>query len=207
MPLLSKPLRMLLWVSTVPIVIALSLFFWGGDLLVASDHVPDHADVAVVLQGSVAAQKARIAGAIRLLQDGVSNRVVLSVPHESYWGQSLEPVAHTYLERTYGSDVAGRVDFCETGLDVDSTEQEAEALSTCLHEHQWRTVVVVTSDYHSRRARMIWRKTVEKRYPEIRVWVEGVTDPDFRLRWWSSRRSAKIWQMEFSKLIWTTLGG
>lgn len=207
MPLSSKPLRVLLWASAVSVMAVLGLVFWGGDLLIGSDQAPDHADVAVVLQGSVVAQKTRIAGAMSLLQRGVTNRVVLSIPSETYWGQPVAPVARGYLERNYGNEAAGRVDFCETGPDVDSTEQEAQALSTCVHEHQWRTVVVVTSNYHSRRARMIWRRILKKQYPETQVWVQGVTDPDFRLRWWSSRRSAKIWLMEFSKLIWEMPGG
>jgi DUF218 domain len=201
MPLSSKPqLRALLWVSSVPLVIVLGLVLWGGDLLVTSDPVPDHADLAVVLQGSVDAQKARTAGAINLLQRGVTNRVVLSIPRESYWGEPTAPVARAYVERTYGTDAAGRVDFCETGFEVDSTEDEAKSLSACFQQHHWRTVIVVTSNYHSRRARMIWKRTL-KEYPEIQMWVQGVPDPDFRLRWWSSRRSAKIWLSEFSKLV------
>jgi uncharacterized SAM-binding protein YcdF (DUF218 family) len=201
MPLSSKPLRVLLWISLVPIAIALGLFFWGGDLLVASDHVPDHADAAVVLQGSVVAEKTRIAGAISLLQRGVTSRVVLSIPSESYWGQPLAPVARAYLERNYGNDVARQVDFCETEPDVDSTEQEAQALISCAREHQWRSIVVVTSNYHSRRARMIWKRILKTQFPEAQVEIQGVTDPDFRLQWWSTRRSAKIWLLEFSKLV------
>jgi hypothetical protein len=192
--------RVLLRVTAVPLAIALGLVLWGGDLLVANDPVPDHAEVAVVLQGSVVAQRTRTAGAVGLLQRGVTNRVVFSIPHESDWGEVTAPVARAFMERTYGTDVAGHVDFCETGLDVDSTEEEAKALSAYLQRHHWRTVIVVTSNYHSRRARMIWKRAL-KQYPEIRIWVEGVPDPDFRLRWWSSRRSAKIWLLEFSKLV------
>jgi len=204
----SKPLcRVLLGLCAAAAMIVLILLFWGGGLLIASDALPDHADEAVVLQGSMIAEKTRIAGAMTLLQQGVVSRVAISIPNESYWGQSLAPVARTYVERIYGADVAGRVDFCVTGSEVDSTADEAHALGTCLAEHQWRTVVIVTSNYHSHRAGMIWRNAIKKEHPEIRVWVDGVTEPGFQRQWWRSRRSAKIWLEEFSKLVLAALGG
>src|SRR5271169_2460659 len=108
MRLSSKPLcRVLLGLCAAAAVIALILLFWGGGLLIASDALPDHADEAVVLQGSMIAEKTRIAGAITLLQQHVVSRVAISIPNESYWGQSLAPVARTYIERIYGADVAG----------------------------------------------------------------------------------------------------
>jgi DUF218 domain len=201
MGLLSKPLRGLVWLSAIPLVIGLGLFFWGGDLLVVDDQMPAHADVAAVLQGSVVAEQSRLGGAVKLWQRGLTNRILVSIPHESFWGQPMPPIALAYIQRIYGNDVAAHVDFCETSPDIDSTEQEAGIIGTCLSDHHWRSVIVVTSNYHTRRARMIWRRTLSKQHPEIQVWVQGVADPDFHLRWWSTRRSTKIWIMEFSKLI------
>src|ERR1700680_3721103 len=153
---MSSPVRPLLrawlWLLTAAAVIVLCLLRWGDDLLLASDPPPAHADAAIVLQGSIVAEKARIAGAINLLQRGVAGRILLSVPKESYWGQSIPPVARAYLERTYGADLAARVDFCETNAEVNSTAQEAQALSPCIRERKWQLIVIVTSNYHTRRA-------------------------------------------------------
>jgi hypothetical protein len=206
MPSPIRPrLRVLRWLIAVAIVI-LCLLLWGEDLLIASDPQPAHADAAIVLQGSIAAEKVRIAGAIDLLHRGVVDRVLLSVPKESYWGQSIPPVAHSYLERLYGSDVAARVDFCETSGDVNSTAQEAQALSPCIREHHWQSVMIVSSNYHTRRAGMIWRR-MTRGDANIHVWIEGVTDPEFQQPWWRHRQSAKVFVMESSKLVWTALGG
>jgi uncharacterized SAM-binding protein YcdF (DUF218 family) len=198
--------RILRWLLAAAIVVAVCLLRWGGDLLIASEPAPEHVDAAIVLQGSIAAEKARIAGAMDLLRRGVADRALLSVPKESYWGQSIPPVARFYLERNYGSDLAARVDFCETGGDVDSTVQEAQAVSPCIQEHHWQSIVIVTSNYHTRRAGILWRK-VTRRDPKIRIWIEGVTDPEFQQPWWRHRQSAKIWVMETTKLLWTVLGG
>jgi len=147
----------------------------------------------------------RIAGAMDLSRQGIADRVLLSVPKESYWGQSLPPVARAYLERNYGGELAARVDFCETDADVNSTEQEAQALSACIREHHWQSIAIVTSNYHTRRAKMLWRR-IARHDPNLHLWFRGVTDPEFQQPWWRHRQSAKIWVMECSKLAWAMLG-
>lgn len=205
-PPTKSKLSMLRWLPAVAIVIAVCLLRWGGDLLISSDPEPQHVDAAIVLQGSVVAEKVRIAGAINLLQRGIADRVLLSVPQESYWGQSVPPAARSYLERTYGNDLAARVDFCETSAGVDSTVQEAQALGPCIQEHHWHSVAIVTSDYHTRRAGMLWKR-MNRSNPKIHIWIDGVTDPEFQQPWWRRRQSAKIWLMETAKLVWSVLGG
>ena len=195
-----------LLVATV--IILLCLLRWGGDLLISTDPVPARVDAAVVLQGSSIGERARLAGAMSLLQQGIPNRVLLSVPNESYWGASIPPMARGYIEKNYGSDAAGRVDFCETGADVNSTEEEARALDACVDQHGWQTIVVVTSDYHTRRAGMIWRRTLKQRDPRLSLSVQAVNDPEFQARgWWRKRLYAKTWLLEFTKLVWTELFG
>lgn len=207
MPFSARSFRLLGWFSAVVVVIVSVLLFWGSNLLIAIDPTPTHADVAIVLQGSIVAEKTRLAGAIDLVQRGVGDRVLVDVPKESYWGQSIPPVARAYVERIYGSEAAARLEFCEMGPEVNSTVEEADAALGCVHEHGWRSIAVVTSDYHTRRAGILWRRTVKQRDPAIRVWVLAVSDAEFQLPWWRRRQSAKIWLLESSKLLWTILGG
>jgi len=180
--------------------------FLGGALLISERPPTEHANGAVVLQGSIEGQKVRIAGAIGLLQQGIVDSVLLSVPKESYWGQSIPPVARRYLERTYGADVAAHIDFCETGATVNSTAEEMKALAPCIRDHRWQSMVVVTSDYHTRRAGLIWRRFAAHE-PGMRLWIVGVQDPEFQRPWWRHRQSAKIFINEFTKLVWTSFGG
>jgi uncharacterized SAM-binding protein YcdF (DUF218 family) len=175
---------------------------WGGYLLIATDPLPTHVDAAVVLQGSTSAHIVRIGGAVHLLRAGVAERVLLAVPKQSYWGQSIPPVARRYLETNFGSNVAIRADFCEVGAEVNSTEQEARTLSACIKERGWRSVVVVTSSYHTRRAGFLWRKVLKTEDPSVSVWVYGVADPAFEPRgWWRERLYSKTWLLEVSKLV------
>ena len=195
-----------LWLVGVFAVLIVCLLRWGGYLLVAGDSVPEHVDAAVVLQGSILAVNARTAAAMTLLQRGSADRVAISVPKESYWGEEIPPIARPYLEKKYGLELAGRVDFCNTEPDVTSAQQEAQALSTCIQEHGWRSVALLTSNYESRRVGMIWRKTLLKGETSVYVWVEGVPDPAYQPRgWWRQRLYAQTWIRESAKLAWACL--
>jgi len=192
--------RLILWMLGGVILVVLCMALLGSKLLIADDPVPSHVDAVVVLQGSIGAERARMAGAALLLQNGVSDRILVSIPRESYWGQSVRPIASTFIEKNYGAAVASKTDFCETGPDVDSTRQEAEAVNACIQQRHWSAVAIVTSEYHTRRAGFLWRRV---RHTPTRVWIEAVADPDFQRQWWRSRQSAKIFCLELSKLAWT----
>ena len=188
-------------------VIALALHF-GGALLVVYDPLPLHAEVAVMLDGSTNAVEARRSEAMRLAKDGVVDHVMLSIGQISYWGESIPEVAHRYLERNYGPTLASRVAFCPMDDNVNSTAEEAIVLEDCLEQRGWRSVVVVTSNYHTRRARKIWRATLAPARPPFAVSVVGVPDGDFQPSgWYRTRRYAKTWVEEMAKLIWVSVVG
>jgi len=195
-----------LWLVSIFVVLTVCFLHWGGYLLISGDSVPEHVDAAVVLQGSIASENARTAAAMALLQRGSANRVAISVPKESYWGEEIAPIARSYLEKMYGAELAGRVDFCNTEPDVTSTQEEAQALGTCIQEHGWKSVALLTSNYQSRRVGMIWRRTRPKGDPSVYVFVEGVPDPDYQPRgWWRQRLYAETWLSESAKLAWASL--
>src|SRR6201991_1359890 len=61
--------RLVRWVIlTFFLLFILLTLRWGGYLLVASDPIPAHVDIAVPLQGSLVGQSVRVPEAIALLQ-------------------------------------------------------------------------------------------------------------------------------------------
>lgn len=182
------------------------LLRFGGALLVAPDPLPAHAEVAVALAGSAAGEEARRAESLRLLQQGLVDHAMLSVGKVPFWGEWVPDLARGYLVDKYGKELAARVSLCE--MKVDSTEEEAHALRSCLEERGWRSVVLVTSNYHTRRAKLIWARTLAPADPPFVLTVHGVPDGDFEPgAWWRRRRYAKTWLLEITKLVWSWLGG
>lgn len=195
-----------LWLVGIFAVLTVCLLHWGGYLPVAGDSMPEHVDAAVVLRGSIASVNARTAAAMAMLQRGSADRVVISVPRESYWSQEIPPIATPYLEKKYGADLAARVEFCNTEPDLTSDQQEPRALSRCVEEHGWKSIALVTSNYQSRRVRMIWRKTLLEDDASVYVSVQGVPDPEYQPRgWWRQRLYAKTWLRESAELAWASL--
>jgi uncharacterized SAM-binding protein YcdF (DUF218 family) len=195
-----------LWLVGIFAVLTVCFLRWGGYLLVAGDSMQEHVDAVVVLQGSIASENARTAAAMALLQRDAANRIAISVPRESYWGEEIPPIARPYLEKKYGAELAGRVDFCSTEPDLTSVQQEAQALSTCIQEHGWKSIALLTSNYQSRRVGMVWRKTLPSGDRSVRVSVQSVSDPDYQPRgWWRQRLYAETWLRESAKLAWTSL--
>lgn len=196
----------MLWLLAILALLILCLLNWGGYLLVARDSMPEHLDAAVVLQGSVASENARTAAAMELLQRGAANRIAISVPKESYWGEDIPLMARPYLEKKYGADLAGRVDFCSTEPDLSSAQQEAQALGPCIQEHGWKSIALLTSNYESRRVGLVWRKTLSNGDGSVFVAVESVSDPDYQpVGWWRQGIYAKTWFRESAKLAWESL--
>jgi len=180
------------------------LLTWGGDLLVAPDPLPAHAEVLVVLTGSQQGEQSRREEALRLFGEGRADHVVLSSPRVMYLGEWVPDLMRRYLERVYGVAQAQRVVLCpHNGY---STLEEARALRHCLEEQGWRSIVVVTSNYHTRRVRYSWYQAFRDARPPVHILVHGVSDGDFEPRgWWRSRRYAKTLVGEMTKLVWTYL--
>jgi len=197
------------WVAVVLAIIVVSSFSilrFGGFLLLDPDPLPPRAEVAITLHGSDEGTAARLAEAIRLLREDRVNSVMLSVGAVRYWGEWLPSLVRHYLRTRYGEETSDRIVLCE--LLVDSTAQEALALRHCLEQRGWRSVIVVTSDFHTRRAKLIWQESISGADPPFVLAVVGVADGSYDPRdWWHNRRYAKTWLLEVTKLTWYLLEG
>ena len=151
------------------------------------------ADVLVVLSDdNFYADRAQRAA--ELLREGKAGLVVAS-------GRRLRPNAgiaelmeHDLIERGVPKDKIVRL-----AHDADSTLEEAEAVARLVKERKWHSVIVVTSNYHTRRARYIYRKV----FPQnVEVHVASARDGDFDAQhWWEKRKSIKELTREFAGML------
>jgi uncharacterized SAM-binding protein YcdF (DUF218 family) len=165
------------------------------------DEPAAHADAIVVL-GDDNFYADRATHAAELFRQGVAPEVVAS-------GRRLRPNAgvselmeHDLVERGVPKDKIMRLT-----QDADSTREEAEAVEKLVVEHHWKSVVVVTSSYHTRRTRYIFRKV----FPSgVAVSVASARDGDFDPeRWWEKRKSIKLFVREvvgMGEAMWEVRG-
>jgi uncharacterized SAM-binding protein YcdF (DUF218 family) len=142
-----------------------------------------HADAILVL-GDDNFYGDRATEAAQLFRQDVAPIVVAS-------GRRLRPSAgiselieHDLIERGVPKEKVLRFP-----QDADNTREEAVALRRLAKEKGWKSVVVVTSNYHTRRVRYIFQKVFPS---SVEVSVASARDGDFDPEhWWERRKSVK----------------
>jgi uncharacterized SAM-binding protein YcdF (DUF218 family) len=145
----------------------------------------------------------RAAHAADLYRHGWAPLVVAS-------GRKLRPYAgvgelmqHDLIERDVPKDKIITISH-----NADNTREEAQILLRQAMEHKWRSVIIVTSNYHTRRARYIFLRVFPQ---EIGVTVSGANDGSFDPEhWWQSRLGLKELTREWAGMvvaIWELRGG
>lgn len=180
---------------TLIVAIAAALLFaaTSGSFLVVNDL--QQADTIVVLAGET---HQRPAHGMQLLAQNSAGKMLLDVPAgEVIYNRSQIDVATDYIQ---ASPYRQSVQICPIyGL---STKTEAQDVARCLQNSGVRRVLVVTSDYHSRRARSIFQHELKG----YEVFVTPTSDPQqFGTAWWQHRQWAKTNFDEWLRLIWWEL--
>jgi uncharacterized SAM-binding protein YcdF (DUF218 family) len=153
----------------------------------------DKADALIVL-GDDNFYADRVTRAAQLFREGKAPLVVAS-------GRRLRPNAgiaelmeHDLVERGVPRDKTIRFSH-----DGDSTLEEAQSLVRIVKERKWHSVIVVTSNFHTRRARYIFLHV----FPQgMAVRVASARDGDFDPEdWWTRRESIKRLTREFAGMV------
>jgi hypothetical protein len=163
----------------------------SGRLLVIND--PQPADVIVVLAGETDRRPAR---ALELLSQNYAPRMLLDVPAAAkIYKPTMLEIARDYIQQLQQKN---SVSICPiVGL---STKTEARDVAQCLKQWNVHSVLLVTSDYHARRALSIFKHELGGR----RCWAASATDPhQFGIKWWQHRQWAKIelWGVVTSNVV------
>jgi uncharacterized SAM-binding protein YcdF (DUF218 family) len=156
--------------------------FW-----IVQDRI-EHADAIIVIgDDNFAADRASEAAA--LFRTGWAPQIVAS-------GRMLRPYASMadFIARdleTRGVPAAAIIRFTHKAED---TREEAEALRVLVAQQGWHRILLVTSSYHTRRARYIFRKVLPS---SVNVGVASAPDPQFdSATWWESRQARKMFFLE-----------
>jgi DUF218 domain len=153
---------------------------------------PEKSDAIVVLAGDTTVRPPR---GLDLLRQGMAPRLFLDAEtRDVIYDQPLVELVQKYVN-SLGE--ANRVSVCPiTGY---STIAEADDVSRCLQSLDAHRVLIVTSDYHTRRALMIFRH----RLPQYQFNAAAARNPaQFGEAWWTNREWAKVTLDEWLKMLW-----
>ena len=161
----------------------------GSMLLI---DAPEPSDVILVLAGET---DQRPALAVRLLQKGYGRRVVIDVPA----GAKIYEFSEVELAQKYAHDVGpgDSVHICPIeGL---STRDESRDAEKCLAHEEGNRVLIVTSDFHTRRALSTFRHEIHGKTFSV---AAARSESQFGTRWWMHRQWAKTLVDEWLRTLW-----
>lgn len=139
-----------LWLLPGLLVLAYLILWAAGAFLVVGDRVRP-VDVIVLLSGG---DEARLEEAVRLYKSGTSNRLLITETGAIPEGGG--PRASALLQRQAQAAGVPEGDISTTMGRSASTTDEAEAVLAFCSRQGWRSVLVVTDPYHTRRTQVIF---------------------------------------------------
>ncbi len=171
---------------------------WAAGLLAFAARVqqstptpdPDPADGIVALTGANSID--RISAAMDLLQDGMGKRLLISGVNR---GASREDIRNV-------SKAARRLYDCcvDLGFTAADTVGNARETADWARSMRYRSLIVVTADYHLPRAMLELRAVM--REPQFHLQGYAVPTPSLKARhWWRSPKSARLMVVEYCKYL------
>ncbi len=180
------------------VVAVITRTLWLGALgafLIQADQ-PAHADYAVVLGGDPWGH--RIIEGAELVRQGFVRKALISGPPGCYGIVESELAVNFAVKKGYPADYF--VQFPHRAL---STQAEARVLVPELRRLGAHSFLLVTSDYHTRRAGHYFRQLADG----LDMRVIAAPDEYFRWNsWWRNREAQKIFYMEWSKTVASLFG-
>jgi uncharacterized SAM-binding protein YcdF (DUF218 family) len=168
------------------------------------DEGPVKADIVVLLGGDPWGD--RLTRAAALVRDGYAPAILVSGPPGMYESNEADLAIHFALAHGYPAEW-----FVPLRHGALSTRQESVIVLAYLRAHNLHSFLLVTSDFHTARARRIFLSAIAASQ------AAGHTAPVFHTvaapdryftptTWWHSREGSKTTFFEWSKTIATALG-
>ena len=152
---------------------------------------PAKADIALVLDGDEAGQ--RILTAAQLVRDGFAPQVLVSGSTGVYGQHSCDLAIPFAVKHGYPESY-----FIHFENEASSTVDEARLALTFIRKSGYRRILLVTSDYHTRRASLIYRTQAA----ELTFITIAAPDKYFSATgWWHYREGRKTFLYEWMKTV------
>jgi uncharacterized SAM-binding protein YcdF (DUF218 family) len=175
-------------------VTRISWLEWMGRVLVDT-QAPEKADMIVVLGGDWYGN--RILKGAQLAKDGYAPQVLVSGSGYLYGFYESDLAVPFALRHGYDEKL-----FIKFRYPVSSTKEEAQAVIPELRRRGVKKYLLVTSEFHTRRAGGIFRSVG----PDLEVRVVACPDTLHWNNWWNDREGRKAFFMEWTKTVSAKMG-
>lgn len=153
---------------------------------------PLPSDVILVLAGETEQRPQR---ALELLAQHYGRRIVLDVPTDA----TIYEFTQIQLAQRYIQDLPQSQSVSICPIDGLSTKDESTDAAKCLQREGAKSVLIVTSDFHTRRALDIFRHEL----PQYRFSIAAAhSEEGFATKWWTHRQWAKTFFDEWVRFLW-----
>lgn len=164
-----------------------------------------HADAIVVLSGS-AAHVERAQWAAELYKRGLAPKIILTNDNQQGGWSEARQRNPFYFESSRDKLLASGVPLEAIAVrlePVSSTYDEAQLIRTVRQEYGLKSIILVTSAYHSRRALWTFRRVLSPTEAEIGIEPVGFSakSPPPKT-WWLHLKGWQIVPVEFVKLLY-----
>ena len=179
------------------LILAAGLYFLlrgAGAYLIYMDDL-ESADVIVVLSGGT---ESRMSEALDLYNEDYADIIVLTETGEQAEGLDYLNSFDMRIQLLNNGVPGGNIII--TDLTVNTTLDEAVAVRDLMLNRQYKSAIVVTDPYHTRRAKLIFNQVFADE--DIKIMVKPVRSSWFNSRVWFT--TLKGWQftlLEYVKLI------
>ena len=189
-----KRKRIVLSVIVATLILLIIIAANLGNLLIVNDEL-NKADAIVVFSGD---NGPRTEKGVELLKEGLGDYLILS------GGVVYDDVTMAELMKNHALKLGVPENKILLDDKASTTHENAEFTKEIIEENNFKSVIVVTSEYHSRRSKLAMEKALENTLIDgesIEVMVAHSTEEKFTSKWWTSGNSALIVISEYLKLM------
>lgn len=190
---MSKKKKIIISIIATIIILIIIIGLNLGKFLVKLDKL-EKADAIVVFSGDNGPRTER---AVELLKEGYADYLILS------GGKVYDDVTMAELMKNHAIKLG--VDENKILIDDEAatTNENADFTADIIEENNFKSVIVVTSDYHTRRSKLAMEKALEDTLidgEKVSVSVTPSKEEKFTTKWWTSGNSVLMVISEYLKL-------
>lgn len=177
--------------------LATVIFFGVGYYLSPQDALAK-ADAVVAISGGHT--ETRTAEAVKLYRDGWATHVIFS-------GAAADPSGPSNAQAMAAAASLAGVPDAAISLDeaAANTRQNASGVGEIVKQQKYRSIILVTSPYHQRRAEIAFRRVLGKDFTII---SHSSFDADWRRsHWWATAQSRALTFAELQKVAYELASG